>query len=209
MSAVMLSKTGPFEKLGNFCVSDNRLQIIEYSDLPEELAQKRNADGTLAFVAGSPAIHLIQRDFVEQLTASGNLSLPWHRADKKIPCINADGNPVEVTEPNGVKLESFIFDAMPLAKRTMILEGDRNAMFAPTKNPTGVDSVESCRAMLVERDAKYLEAAGVKVPRKADGSVDALIELAPVNVIDLADAKKYVEKTGLKAITAGSKVCLE
>ena len=98
---------------------------------------------------------------------------------------------------------------MPLAKRTMILEGDRNAMFAPTKNPIGVDSVESCRAMLVERDAKYLEAAGVKIPRKADGTVDALIELAPINVIDLADAKAYVEKTGLKAITAGSKVHLE
>lgn len=209
MSAIMLAKTGPFEKLGNFCVTKGRVEIIEYSDLPKELAESRNEDGSLRFIAGSPAIHVISRAFVEELTAGGSLKLPWHRADKKIPFVDAEGNAVSPAEPNGVKLESFIFDAMPLAKRTMILEGDRNAMFAPTKNPTGVDSVESCRAMLVERDAKYLEAAGVKIPRKADGTVDALIELAPINVIDLADAKAYVEKTGLKAITAGSKVHLE
>jgi UDP-N-acetylglucosamine/UDP-N-acetylgalactosamine diphosphorylase len=63
--------------------------------------------------------------------------------------------------------------------------------------------------MIVERDAKYLEAAGVKIPRKADGSVDALIELAPINVIDADDARQYVEKTGLKVVTPGAKVCLD
>ena len=209
MSAIMLAKTNPFEKLGNFCVTNGRVEIIEYSDLPKELAESRNEDGSLRFIAGSPAIHVISRSFVEELTAGGSLKLPWHRADKKIPCIDAEGNAVAPAEPNGVKLESFIFDAMPLAKRTMILEGDRNAMFAPTKNPTGVDSVESCRAMIVERDAKYLEAAGVKIPRKADGSVDALIELAPINVIDADDARQYVEKTGLKVVTPGAKVCLD
>lgn len=93
--------------------------------------------------------------------------------------------------PNAVKLESFIFDAMPLAKRTMVLEGDRSSIFAPTKNPTGVDSVESCREMLIERDAKRLEAAGVRIPRTADGRVDAKIELSPLAVFDDEDAAAY------------------
>lgn len=207
MSAVTLSKTGPSEKLGNFCVSDGRLRIIEYSDLPAELAEKRNQDGTLVFVAGSPAIHLIQREFVEELTASGSLRLPWHRADKKIPHIDAQGNQVTPAEPNGVKLESFIFDALPLARKTMVMEFDRKEVFAPTKNKTGVDSVESCRKMLVDRDVARLEAAGVKVPRKADGTPDALIEISPLEVLDAEDAKSLASAKHI-VIPPGEKVVL-
>ena len=209
MSAIMLAKTGPMEKLGNFCVADGRLRIIEYSDLPEELANKRNADGSLAFVAGSPAIHMISRDFVSALTADGVLKLPWHRADKKIPSLDAAGNIIKPEAPNGVKLESFIFDALPLAKRTLILEGDRAEVFAPTKNATGVDSAESCRAMLVARDARRLEAAGVKVPRRADGSIDALIEVSPAAVLDDADMAEYVAGHDLRSIASGAKLYLD
>ena len=208
MSAVMLSKTGPFEKLGNFCVSGGRLQIIEYSDLPEELAQKRNPDGTLAFVAGSPAIHLIQRDFVEELTSSGNLRLPWHRADKKIPFIDENGAAVSPAEPNGVKLESFIFDALPLASRTMVMEFERAEVFAPTKNPTGVDSAESCRQMLVDRDLKRLASAGIRIPRKADGTPDVTVEISPRLVLDAEDAAQLASSR-LIDFENGMKVVIE
>lgn len=208
MSAIMLAKTGPREKLGNFCVSGGRLHIIEYSDLPDELAEKRNPDGSLAFVAGSPAIHMISRRFVADLTADGVLKLPWHRADKKIPTVDASGNPVKPEAPNGVKLESFIFDALPLAKRTMILEGDRKEVFAPTKNATGVDSAESCRQMLIDRDARRLESAGVAVPRKADGSLDAKIEISPAAVLDDEDAAAYVREHRLERIESGAEVYL-
>ncbi len=209
MSAIMLAKTGPFEKLGNFCISNGRLEIIEYSDLPAELAESRNPDGTLRFIAGSPAIHMISRSFIEKLTAGGNLKLPWHRADKKIPFVDAEGNPVKPTEPNGVKLESFIFDAMPLAERTMVLEGRREDVFAPTKNPTGVDSVESCRAMLIDRDARRFEAAGVKVARDAEGKVAAQIEVSPRAVYDDADAAEYVAAHAIREIPAGAKLYFE
>ncbi len=208
MSAIMLAKTNPYEKLGNFCVSKGRVEIIEYSDLPAELAERRNADGSLAFIAGSPAIHMISRDFIDRLTAGGSLKLPWHRADKKIPYIDAAGNPVKPEEPNGVKLESFIFDAMPLAERTMVLEGDRKSVFAPTKNPTGVDSVESCRAMLIDRDARRLEVAGVKVPRLADGTVNAKIEVSPLAVLDDEDMTAFVRKRGLAEIAPGAELVL-
>jgi len=203
MSAIMLPKTGPMEKLGNFCVADGKLQIIEYSDLPVELAERRNADGSLVFLAGSPAIHMISRRFVESLTADGTLKLPWHRADKKVPFIDAAGEMVTPAEPNAVKLESFIFDALPLAPVTMILEGDRRKVFAPTKNATGVDSVESCRRMLIDRDAARLEAAGVSIPRKADGSVDCRVEISTRAVADAEDAAAYVKAAGITAVAAG------
>lgn len=188
MSARMLAKTNPFEKLGNFCLSGGRLHIIEYSDMPEDLVQKKNADGELAFLAGSPAIHVISRDFIEELTADGKLNLPWHRADKKVPFLNDDGQIVKPSEPNAVKLESFIFDALPLASKTMILEGCRAEHFAPTKNQTGVDSAESCRQMMCVRDARRLELAGIPVPRKPDGQPDCLVEISPALVCDDADA---------------------
>lgn len=208
MSALMLSKTNSKEKLGNFCVSGGKVQIIEYSDLPDELAEKRNPDGSLAFVAGSPAIHVISRQFVEKLTSGGTLMLPWHRADKKIPALDADGNIVTPAEPNGVKLESFIFDALPLAEKVMILEGGRSEVFAPTKNATGVDSAESCRIMISERNARRLSAAGVEIPRNADGSVNAVIELSPRLVFDDADAVELVKATGLRAVLPGETVVL-
>ncbi len=209
MSAIMLAKTGPFEKLGNFCVSKGRLEIIEYSDLPNELAESRNPDGTLRFIAGSPAIHLLDRDFVGQLTSGGSLKLPWHRADKKVPFVNDRGELVTPSEPNAVKLESFIFDALPLAERTMVLEGAREEVFAPTKNPTGVDSVESCREMLMERDARRLADAGVRVARNSDGKLAAAIEISPLMAIDDADVKALVADLGIIGVGNGATLYLE
>ncbi len=209
MSAIMLAKTGPYEKLGNFCLTGGRISIIEYSDLPAELAESRNDDGSLRYIAGSPAIHVISRKFVEDLTSGGNLQLPWHRADKKVPYIDENGNPVAPDEPNAVKLESFIFDAMPLAERTMVLEGERRSVFAPTKNKTGVDSAESCREMLMDRDARWLEKAGVKVPRKKDGTLDAMIEFSPLAAVDAADAAAYAAEHGITEIPAGAELYLK
>jgi len=200
MSAVMLAKTEPFEKLGNFCISNNKLMIIEYSDLPENLAKARNADGSLKFIAGSPAIHVLSREFVDELTKAGHLKLPWHRADKKIKFVNDNSELITPEKPNGVKLESFIFDALQLAGKTMVLEAAREKEFAPTKNKTGVDSVESCREMLIERDAKRLERVGVKVPRDADGKATVKIEISPLAVIDNDDARSYCQTENIREI---------
>ena len=198
MSAIMLAKTNAFEKLGNFCVTNGHLEIIEYSDLPAELAESRNSDGSLRFISGSPAIHVISRAFVERLTASGKLDLPWHRADKKIPSIS-DPRP---EAPNGVKLESFIFDALALAEKTLVLEGDRAEMFAPTKNPTGVDSVESCREMLIARDLRRLRAAGVRVEENVK------IELSPRRVFDDEDALQLAADLKLEKIPSGTETVI-
>ena len=200
MSAIMLAKTGPFEKLGNFCISDNKLMIIEYSDLPDKLAEARNDDGSLKFIAGSPAIHVISREFVDELTKHGRLELPWHRADKKIKFINSQGEMISPEEPNGVKLESFIFDALQLAGKTIILEAAREEEFAPTKNKTGVDSVESCREMLIERDAGRLERVGVEVPRDENGKAAVKIEISPLAVIDDEDARSYCQTKNIQRI---------
>jgi UDP-N-acetylglucosamine/UDP-N-acetylgalactosamine diphosphorylase len=178
MSSKALIKNCPKEKIGNFCLVDGRVTVIEYSDLPDELAEKRNSDGSLFFQFGSIAIHIINRTFVEKLNEK-DFSLPLHKAVKKIPHIDRRGNPVELNRSNGIKLESFVFDALPLASKSVILQTIRSQEFAPTKNAAGADSVETTREMMVARAADWLRSAGVTIPQKKDGSPDCLLETAP------------------------------
>ncbi len=193
VSSKAVIKNGPKEKVGNFCLVDGKVTVIEYSDLSDELAEKRQPDGSLAFQLGSIAIHIINTGFVERLNTKGH-SLPLHRAVKKIPHIDSEGNRVEPKQPNGVKLESFIFDAIPLADRSIILDIDRSEQFAPVKNAMGEDSAEVTRRMMIERAATWLESAGVKVPRKADGSPDCVLEIAPSFALDRADVAAKKDK---------------
>ena len=178
ISSKALKKTGPLEKLGNFCLVNGKVTVIEYSDLPDELAHLHKPDGSLVFELGSIGIHVISRSYVERLNAGG-FALPLHKAVKKIPHIDQTGRHIEPTSPNGIKLESFVFDALPLATHSVILETIRDEEFAPIKNATGVDSPASCREMMIERAARWLEAAGVEVPRTGGGKTDCVIEMAP------------------------------
>ena len=205
MSSKAVVKNDPKEKVGNFCLIDQKVNVIEYSDLPDELAEKRGPDGSLTFRLGSIAIHIISTDFIAKLNTKG-FTLPLHRAVKKIPHIDSQGRPLDPDKPNGVKLETFIFDALPMAQRSIILEIDRAEQFAPIKNATGVDSAESTRQMMVERAARWLESAGVAVPRKADGSPDCLIEIAPSFALEPEDLTAKLDQ--IPAITAGDEVYL-
>lgn len=206
MSSKALKKRGAGEKVGNFCSVDGKVTVIEYSDLPDEYAERRNADGSLCFELGSIAIHMISRSFVELLNRDG-FSLPLHRAVKKIGHIDADGKEVIAEEPNGVKLESFIFDALPMAEKSIILETIRADEFGPVKNAEGEDSVGVTRGMMIERAAKWLEEAGVSVPRKSDGTVDAVIEIAASFAVDAEDVKRRAAE--IPTIERGSELYLE
>ncbi len=203
MSSKALKKNNPKEKLGNFCLVDGKVHVIEYSDLPEELALKRNPDNSLVFELGSIAIHIINRVFIENFI-SKDLSLPLHRAVKSIRHINQAGSYVE---SDGIKLETFIFDALPLASKSIVLETIRSEEFAPTKNATGVDSAESTRQMMIDRAVIWLESAGVKIPRKPDGSVDCKTEIAPSFALDKEDLKENLDR--IPPIKSKDKIYLE
>ena len=180
MSAKALAKRDPMEKLGNFCLVDGRVTVIEYSDMSEDLARATSEDGRLRFATGSIAIHIISRDFAEDVTADGRCRLPFHRAEKKVPFVDPDGRTVAPDQPNAVKLEMFVFDAMPLAERTVILETRRSREFSPIKNAHGPDSPLTSLHDQVRRAAIWLEEAGLTVPRDADGQIAAAIEISPL-----------------------------
>lgn len=209
MSSKMLPKAYPKEKLGNFCLVDGRVSVIEYSDLPDELAEQRTPEGELRFRAGSIAIHAIRVDFVESLNKGGEFSLPFHRAEKKVPFVDESGNEVSPKSPNAVKLETFVFDALPLCETSIIYETDRVEEFAPIKNADAPasgggqslapDSPASSKQLQSRRAADWLEAAGVKVPRTAEGNADAVIEVKPLTAIEAADLKGAKLPAAVKA----------
>ena len=179
MSSKTVPKAGPLEKVGNFVIGDGKLQVIEYSDLPEALAKQTNPDGSLRFNAGSIAIHALRRSFIERLNEGGQLRLPWHRAEKKVSYVDEAGKPVKPEKPNAVKLEQFVFDAIPLATNAIVYETDRAEEFSPVKNAEGVDSPQTSRRDQIRRAARWLREAGVEVPTR-EGEPDAVLEVSPL-----------------------------
>ena len=207
MSSKMLPKREPMEKLGNFCVVEGKVRVIEYSNLPEELAHQRTDDGELRFRAGSIAIHVIRVDFVESLNnRPEGFSLPWNRAEKKVAFVDEAGNFIEPKAPNAVKLETFVFDALPLCENSIVVETDRVEEFAPIKNadtpegqPPAADSPQSSKLLQSERAARWLESIGVSVPRTPAGDLDAVLEIAPLAAIEPEDLKPHDLPTSIDA----------
>lgn len=211
ISSKMVAKAGPDEKVGVFCRAGGKTMVIEYSDLPPKLARQTNPDGGLRFNAGSIAIHVIGVKFVEKLTEDiHRFALPYHRADKKVPHIDLQtGEVVEPEKPNAVKLEAFVFDAIPLAKSSIVCETSRVEEFAPIKNAQGADSPATSHQIQSDRNGGWLERVGVKVPRNGSGGgpgrVDAKIEISPLTALEADDLKKAKLPA---AVAAGQEIAI-
>ena len=201
ISSRAICKVDPFEKVGVFCLetSDLRmssLQVIEYFDIPKELAVQRNSkDNQLRFRYGNPAVHIFQRRFIERLQKNSQ-SMPLHRSSKRglafDPAMSATG---EKQDKDLVKLELFTFDILPLAQKEIIVELDRNEEFAPIKNRSGQDSIESAEKAIQENYASWLTRRGIRVPRTNDGNLDCQLEISPLSYVDESDFQRADIKT--------------
>ncbi|GIW88663.1 MAG: UDP-N-acetylhexosamine pyrophosphorylase [Isosphaeraceae bacterium] len=187
VSFKVVEKVDPAERVGVVVELEGRPTVIEYSDLPAELAERREPDGSLALAAGSIAIHLFERSFIERIV--GQAELPYHRAIKKMAYMDEEGRLVEPDEPNAVKFERFIFDTLPLAARSAIVETDRRIEFEPLKNATGADSPATVRQRMSDLFADWLESAGARVLRRSDGSVPFGIEISPLYALESSELK--------------------
>jgi UDP-N-acetylglucosamine/UDP-N-acetylgalactosamine diphosphorylase len=214
MSSKFVAKTDPAEKVGLLCRVDGKTAVVEYSDAPVEMQARRNPDGSLVFSAGSIAIHVIARKFIERLNDGSGVSMPYHRAEKKVAFYDiARRTAVTPDKNNAIKLETFVFDALPLAASTaasgsITMETDRVDEFAPIKNADGNDSPATCSAIQTLRAARWLEAAGCAIPRKADGSPDCVLELSPRIAFDGDEVRSLVGTTLPRAIERGAVINL-
>lgn len=181
MSSKMVAKAYAEEKVGVFCRQDGKLVVVEYSDLPAALQREVDPAGGLRYIAGSIAIHVLDREFVRRMASGGEgVALPFHRADKKIPTVDAAGAPVRPEKPNGVKFELFVFDAKPFARSPLVIETLRSDEFSPVKNAEGADSPLTCRRDQLRQFGRWLKAAGAAPEVDATGLPSAPLEVSPL-----------------------------
>lgn len=193
VSSKVIYKDHPAEKVGILALLNGRKGIIEYSDLPKELAEQRDPSGHLRFRAGSPAIHLFSVEFLDRITR-GVDRLNYHIAHKKVPYFDPfSGETVQPARENALKFELFVFDALPLAQRWSALQVARNEEFAPLKNATGADSPETVRRALIECAARWLEGAGIAVPRNDRGESLFPLEIAAQFALDEQEFARKVD----------------
>jgi UDP-N-acetylglucosamine/UDP-N-acetylgalactosamine diphosphorylase len=179
VSSKIVPKAGPDEKVGVFVrFSNGRGGVVEYSDLPREKIEMRNADGSLSYTAANIAIHLFDCTFIERLTEGKDISLPYHVAKKKIKSY-ASGI---FSDIDGFKFEKFVFDAIPAAERSLIVEVIREEEFAPVKNASGADSLETSQYLMSKLFRKWLMLRGFNIPPEVK-----VIEISPLTAVCPAD----------------------
>jgi len=180
ISSKTVRKAYPEEKLGTIAVAGGKPLVVEYSDLPRDLMLSKDTGGGLLYPQGSIAIHVLNVGFL----SGSRADLPYHRARKKVKALIPLEKGVEIQERDAIKFEMFVFDAIPLAERSLFFETSREEEFAPLKNREGVDSIATCIQGQVEKHARWLEICGVEVPRRGDGRSRWLIEIGPLFAAD-------------------------
>lgn len=147
VGAKVVHKCAPDEKIGVICLEDGRPSIVEYYELTEELMNTKDDKGEPAYSFGVILNYLFRIEGLEKIRER---NLPLHVVEKKIPHIDARGSHIKPQEPNGYKFEQLVLDMIHELDSCLPYEVERNREFAPIKNKTGIDSVESARALCGE-----------------------------------------------------------
>ena len=188
MTTQVVCKRESHDHVGNLVRIDGQMRMIEYSDLPEDVASQREPDGSLRLWAGNIAVHVFERSFLEAAAGEPE-TLPWHRARKATPCLDECGRLIQPTQPNTFKFERFIFDLLPASRRGIAVEADRAEAFAPIKNADGqgVNTPATARAAMVALHRRWLQEAGATVRS------DVAVEISPLWALDSQEAARKIE----------------
>lgn len=141
----VVAKADPNERVGVLCLEDGRPSIVEYYEMTDEIIHSRDDKGNLLYNYGVILNYLFD---VKTLTDILNRSMPTHVVEKKIPYINEKAELVKPQEPNGYKFETLVLDMIHMMDNCLSFEVEREHEFAPIKNATGVDSLESARELM-------------------------------------------------------------
>ncbi len=146
--AKVVRKVMPDERVGVLCLKDGKPAIVEYYEMTDEMLHARNDQGDLSYSYGVTLNYLFRLDKLEYLSEA---RLPIHIVEKKIPYLSTDGEYIEPKEPNGYKFEELVLDMIHLFDDCLPFEVIREHEFAPIKNASGNDSMESARALLLKQ----------------------------------------------------------
>lgn len=195
MSTKVVPKVHPDEMVGVLGYINDISGVIEYTELNDEERYALNQDGSLRFKAGNTAMHMLNVEFVHRLLREG-FHLPYHGARKKIPYLDTHGILRKPHKPNGIKFETFIFDALRYAKHSVVMEVNRGEEFSPLKNMSGQDSPETVRHDLISLYAGWCKAAGIEIG-------DYPVEISPLFALDMEEFVQRITGKEIKIQTEG------
>lgn len=181
-SSKSVRKRSPAERVGVFGRRGNRPCVVEYTELRPDQAVAVDECGELLLGQGSIAAHCIDLSFARRIAEEG---LPYHRAAKRVQHVDEHGERAAASD--ATKFECFLFDALPRAHRTLILETRRSDEFSPIKNADGEDSPETARRDLIALFRGWMHRTGREPPPGA-------VEISP---IDAPDEHAYRSSLGL------------
>lgn len=143
--AKVVAKADPNERVGVLCLEDGKPSIVEYYEMTDEMIHSRTKEGRLSYNYGVILNYLFELKTLKRIM---NENMPMHVVEKKIPYIDEQASLVKPEEPNGYKFETLVLDMIRLMDNCLSFEVDRSKEFAPIKNRTGVDSLESARELM-------------------------------------------------------------
>ncbi len=184
------------EKVGVYLKLEGKDAIAEYSDLDEKYMSALDEKGNILYWAGNTAIHIFSLSFIKELNKDG-FALPYHCAKKSAYVISSDWEPASI---DLWKFETFVFDAMPFARRTCCMEIKREDEFAPVKNKEGDDSPDTAREAMSALYRNWLITAGIDIPEGSTLEISPLYALGPQDIS---------ARTGRLVIPAEQEIYLE
>lgn len=142
--AKVVKKNNPDERVGALCLEDGRPSIVEYYELTDEMKKAKDSEGNPAYDFGVILNYIFR---TQKLLEIMDRQLPLHVVEKQIPYMDEEGKYVEPDTPNGYKYETLVLDMIHQVDNCFAYEVDRDREFAPIKNATGIDSVETARKL--------------------------------------------------------------
>ncbi|KAI2640984.1 nucleotide-diphospho-sugar transferase [Xylaria nigripes] len=171
IASKVVRKRNATESVGLILSRNGRPDVVEYSEIDSKTAEAEDPKqpGVLKFRAANIVNHYYSFAYLDGMGDSVN-SLPPHIAKKKIPYFDIEKVEAvsNVTKPNGIKLEQFVFDNFKWVELSEFacFEVKREEEFSPLKNadgPGAEDCPATSRQHTKAQGKRWAEAAGATV----------------------------------------------